>query len=135
MEIYGKGGRSNIRVSDIERVLGLDSKAIQLALNFLQAEPYFQTEGEFSGQTGFVFIGAPTSAALRVAGAWPTPENLLERLIEAFRVAGEDPSRDANDRQMFKQSAEWMETNRPAVDVAVRAFGGDSIVLSQDKGG
>ncbi|MBW0016393.1 MAG: hypothetical protein JO236_02420 [Mycobacterium sp.] len=131
VKIYGSGTRSNIRVSDIERAVDLDSQTVQTALRFLHAEPYFQEYGSVEGQTGYAFIGAPTGDALRVAGAWPSPETLLERLIAAFTAASEDTTRAESERRKFKESAEFMASGSPGAPVALQMFGGaDAKIIS-----
>ncbi len=124
VKIYGAGTRPNIRVSDIQRALDFDSQTIQTGLNFLYTEPYFREEGSVEGQTGYVFIGAPTADALRVAGAWPSPENLLARLVTALKGAAEDATRAEAERRHFKESAELIEAGAPGHPVALKAFGG-----------
>lgn len=83
-QIFENGERPNIRVSDIERALECDKATVQRALRALHNEPFFRPEGSVEGQTGFAFIGPPTGQALRVAGQWPTPESVVERMIAAF---------------------------------------------------
>ncbi|ORV91184.1 hypothetical protein AWC11_11295 [Mycobacterium interjectum] len=121
VEIYDRTG--GIRPDAIERAVGLDPETVQRALRALHTEPYFRPEGTKSSFGGDILIvGAPTSDAYRVAGAWPTPENLLERLITAFEAAGEDNSRDEPERNRFKQTALWLGS--AASQVAISALGG-----------
>jgi hypothetical protein len=122
VDIYNKADRANIRVSDIERALNFDRETTQQALQFLYTEPYFKEEGSVSGQTAYVFIGPPTGDALRMAGVWPTPENLLERLIATLNAAGDDESFDVPERSKFKQAAVWLGSF--ASGVAISALGG-----------
>ena len=69
-----------------------------------------------------MIVGKPTSAALRVAGHWPSPEGLLERLVAALEAAGDDESRDQEERSRFKQIALWL--GGAASQVAINALGG-----------
>jgi hypothetical protein len=69
-----------------------------------------------------LMVGAPTSDAYRVAGKWPTPENLLQRLIDAFEAAGDDETIAPPERSKFKQTALWLG-DAPA-KVAISALGG-----------
>ena len=47
----------------------------------------------------------PAGDALCVAGAWPSPENLLERLIAALENAANDDTREPEERSKLKQAA------------------------------
>jgi hypothetical protein len=57
-----------------------------------------------------------------VAGAWPTPENLLERLVMALEAAAENAGRSAEERSKLKQAALWI--GGAASQVAIAALGG-----------
>ncbi|TDH18891.1 hypothetical protein [Mycobacteroides franklinii] len=58
---------------------------------------YFEkVNGSFSGD--ILGVCRPISAALRVVGAWPSPEGQLERLIQALESAAEDQDRDPDER-------------------------------------
>jgi hypothetical protein len=75
-----------------------------------------------SWQSGYLAVGAPTSNALRGAGAWPTPENLLERLITALEQAGDDQTRPDEERSKLQSAAAWLGSF--ASQVAIGALGG-----------
>lgn len=122
VQIYENADRSNIRVSDIERAVGFDKDSIQRALRALYRQPFFEEEGSVEGQTGFAYIGAPTGEALRVAGQWPTPDNLVERLIAAFEAVAEDESREEPERSKAKQTALWLGDTLSKI--AIGALGG-----------
>lgn len=122
VQIYENGERPNIRVSDIERMLEFDKATIQRALKALHSEPFFKAEGSVEGQTGFAFIGAPTGQALRIAGQWPTPENMVERLIAALEAVAEDDTRDEPERSKAKQAALWL--GDALSKIAIGALGG-----------
>lgn len=124
MKIYGQSDRGNIRASDIEREVGFDKDTTQRALRFLHRQPYFEEQGALRGGDEIIFVGPPTGEALRVAGAWPSPEGLVERLIAAFEAASEDANREEPERRRFKESAEFMGSGSPASPVALQAFGG-----------
>jgi hypothetical protein len=89
VQICEDTGRAKIRVSDVATKAGFDKDTTQRALRALYTEPYFE-EGLGSWQSEMLFVGAPTSAALRVAGQWPTPESMVGRLIAAFETAAND---------------------------------------------
>jgi hypothetical protein len=122
VDIYERTGRYLTRASDIERETGLDHDAVQRALRALNTQPsFFEKVTEASGGE-IIAVGPPTGSALRVAGAWPSPENLLERLIAALADAGDDESKPAEERSRFKQAATWLGSF--ASQVAIGALGG-----------
>jgi hypothetical protein len=53
-------------------------------------------------------FGPPTGSALRVAGAWPSPESLLQRLIAELQDAAAGETREPSERSKFKQAAGWL---------------------------
>ena len=67
-------------------------------------------------------VGPPTGKALRVAGAWPSPENLLERLIAALESAADDEMRAPDERSKLKQAAAWLASF--GSQIAISALGG-----------
>jgi hypothetical protein len=67
-------------------------------------------------------IGAPTGHALRVAGQWPSPEDLLERLIGALENAAEDEDCEPAERRKFKQTATVLGS--VGMRLAIAALGG-----------
>jgi len=69
-----------------------------------------------------LWVGKPTSQALRVAGQWPSPESLLDRLIGALEDAGEDAARVPEERSKLKQVALGLRT--AAAQIAISALGG-----------
>jgi hypothetical protein len=121
VEIYDETGRPSIRTSEIAAAVGFDKDTTRRALNALYTQPYLK-EGTTAFGGDRIFVGAPTGDALRVAGQWPTPENLLDRLIAALEAAGEDESRDEPERSKFKQAALWLGSF--GSQVAIGALGG-----------
>jgi hypothetical protein len=83
VKIFNQTGQTRIGIEQIQQETRFDKSTTQRALQMIYREPYFD-EGDERGSGNYLAAGAPTSAALRVAGAWPTPENLLDRLIAAF---------------------------------------------------
>ena len=67
-------------------------------------------------------VGPPTGDALRVAGAWPSRENLLERLITALESAADDELREPDERNKLKQAATWLASF--GSQIAISALGG-----------
>ena len=91
-DIYEETGNYLTRARDVERKTGLDEDAVQRALRKLNTTPsFFEKVTDSSG--GIIAVGPPTGEALRFAGAWCSPEQLLERLIRALETAAADGSR------------------------------------------
>lgn len=120
VELYEEKGRGP-RVSAIEERTGFDHDTVQRALRVLYTEPYFEQVRTASG-AGFIVVGKPTSAALRVAGQWPTPETQVERLIAAFEAAADDESRPKEERSRAKQVG--LLLTGALSQVAIGALGG-----------
>src|ERR1700739_3533940 len=97
VQIYENTGKEMIRASEVANALGFDEDTTQRALRALYREPYFEEANRAWGGE-IVFVGPPTSAALRVAGQWPTPENMVERLIVAFEAAAKGETLDEPER-------------------------------------
>jgi len=93
----------------------------QRALRALYTEPYLE-EGRSAFGGKILSVGVPTGEALRVAGAWPSPEGLLEWLIAALDRAAEDETREPEERSKLKQAAIWL--GGFASQVAIGALGG-----------
>lgn len=120
VELFEEKGRGP-RVSAIQARTGFDNDTIQRALRVLYTEPYFEEVRTASG-VGFINVGKPTSAALRVAGQWPTPETQVERLIAAFQAAADDESRPEEERSRARQVGLWLAG--ALSQVAIGALGG-----------
>lgn len=120
VELYEENG-DGPRATDIEARTGFDEETVQRALRALYTEPYFE-EGRDSGNGGIIWVGAPTSAALRVAGQWPTPENQVERLIAAFQAVAADESRPEEERSRATKIGLWL--TGALQQVAIGALGG-----------
>ncbi|MFV8050377.1 hypothetical protein [Mycobacterium sp. 48b] len=121
VELYEENGEPP-RPSEIEASTGFDEETVQRALRALYTEPYFE-EGQGTGSSSdILWVGKPTSAALRVAGQWPTPESQVERLIAAFQAAAADESRPDEERSRAKQVGLWL--TGALSQVAIGALGG-----------
>jgi len=121
VEIYDATGRTMIRPGDIAAKAGFDQETTERAIRALYREPYLE-EGTSSWGGQYVAVGPPTGEALRVAGQWPTPENLLERLIAALDAAGDDENLAEPERSKLKQIA--LGLRGFAYHVAIGALGG-----------
>jgi len=121
VHIYDQTGR-NPSATELEAACGFDSETVQRALRALYREPFFE-EGLSGGWGGGILaVGPPTSAALRVAGQWPSPEIQLERLIAALQAAADDESFDEAERSRFKQIV--LTLRGVAGKIAIGALGG-----------
>jgi hypothetical protein len=120
VELYDEQGRPP-RSTDLERVTGFDKETVQRALRALYSEPFFEPGVESSGNR-IIFVGNPTSSALRVVGQWPSPEVQLERLVAAFEAVAADESRPEEERSRAKQVGLWL--TGALSQIAIGALGG-----------
>lgn len=120
VEIFDRKGR-NPSAAELGAACGFDKETVQRALRALYREPYFEEAmTAYSGQ--ILAVGSPTSAALRVAGQWPSPEVQLERVIAALQAAADSDSFDDEERSRFKQVV--LTLRGVAGKVAIGALGG-----------
>lgn len=120
VELFEATGRGP-RVTDVARKVGFDAETVERALRALYTEPYFE-KPMGSWQKQFIFVGAPTSAALRIAGQWPTPEGQLERLIAAFEAVAADNTCPEEERSRAEKVGLWL--TGALSQVAIGALGG-----------
>ena len=73
----------------IVRATGLEFDQVQRALRALSSEvpPLFKAEAKANG--GMSMVWGPTGEARRRVGAWPTPDGLAGRIVEALGEAAE----------------------------------------------
>lgn len=120
VEIYDRTGR-NPSAAQLSAACGFDEDTVQRALRALYREPFFEKGmTDFSGQ--ILAVGPPTSAALRTAGQWPSPEVQLERLIAAFEAVAADESRPEEERSRAKKVGLWL--TGALSQAAIGALGG-----------
>ncbi len=120
VELFEETGRGP-RVTEVARRVGFDQDTVERALRALYTEPYFE-EPLGSAQKQFINVGAPTSAALRIAGQWPTPEGQLDRLIAAFEAVAADNTRPDEERSRAEKIGLWL--TGALSQVAIGALGG-----------
>jgi len=121
VDIYEESGSYLTRASAIERRTGLEEE-VQRALRRLNSQPsFFEKVVDASGGQ-IIMVGPPNGDALRVAGAWPSPENQLRRLISALEGAADDDARAPEERSKFRQAASYLGSF--ATQVAISALGG-----------
>lgn len=120
VEIYDRTGR-NGSATELETACGFDADTVQQALRALCREPFFD-EGANTWSGKILGVGPPTSAALRVAGQWPSPEVQLERLIAAFEAVAADESQPEDERSRAEKVGRWL--TGALSQVAINALGG-----------
>ncbi|OBJ58223.1 hypothetical protein [Mycobacterium asiaticum] len=129
VQIYENTGRAMIRASDIENATGFDKDTTQRALRSLSREPYFkEAKGSWGG--GILFVGPPTGAALRVAGQWPTPESMVERLIAAFEAAASDEDLEEPERTRAQKIRDGLISGGSKIAIAALGSAGGHILSS-----
>src|SRR5882757_7489349 len=102
VDIYEESGSYLTRASAIERRTGLEEE-VQRALRGLNSQPSFFEKVVDASRGQIIMVGPPNGDALRVAGAWPSPENQLRRLISALEGAADDDARAPEERSKFRQ--------------------------------
>lgn len=120
VEIYDQTGR-NPNAAELGAACGLDAETVQRALRALYREPFFE-EGMTDWGGKILAVGPPTSAALRVAGQWPSPEVQLDHLIAALLAAADDEDLPEEQRGRFEQAALWL--GGAASQIAIGALSG-----------
>ncbi|MEZ0385226.1 hypothetical protein [Mycobacterium sp. pW045] len=131
VDIYEKTGQHLIPATAIEAATGLDAGAIQRALRRLNTEPSFfeKVTAAFGGT--IITVGPPTRHALQVAGAWPSAERLLERLITALDTAGDDDGHGVEERGKFKQLAGSLGSFASQVAIGALGSAGGNLLSGQ----
>lgn len=119
MELFEETGRGP-RVTAVAERVGFDVATVERALRALYTEPYF-AKPMGTAQKEFITVGAPTSAALRIAGQWPTPEGQLDRLVAAFAAVAADEERPDEERSRAKSIGLWLTGTLS--QVAIQALG------------
>lgn len=121
VDLYEEDG-DQISIRAIERRSGMDGDTVQRALRRLMTRPSFLGDVTNTAQGIIVYIEAPTADALRVAGAWPSPETMVERLVAALEDAAADDGRPDEQRSKLKQLAVGVRS--VGYQVAIGALGG-----------
>lgn len=120
VDIYDRMG-GPIDADDIRAAVGFDATTVQRALRALNTEDFFRDVTAIA--SGDIWaVGAPTGTALRVAGAWPSPEALLDGLVDALELAAGDQAREPQERSKFGTLAAGLQSF--ATQVAIGALGG-----------
>ena len=110
-----------VDVDDIQAAVGFDARTVQRALRALNTEPFFRDVSAIP--SGDIWaVSATTGSALRVAGAWPSSEALLEGLVDALELAAGDQARESEERSKFRTLAVGLRSF--ATQVAIGALSG-----------
>jgi hypothetical protein len=121
VDLYDANGGVPTTPADIEAAVGFDEQPVQRALRALDSPPSFFENVEKDWGGSVIMIGRPTANAFRVSGAWPSPEQLLQRLIAALENAADDKERTPDEQSKFRQAASWLGSF--ASQVAIGALG------------
>jgi len=78
-----------------------------------------------------LFVGAPTSDALRVAGQWPTPENMVDRLIAAFEAAANNDDLDEPERTRARKMLDGLMSGGSKIAIAALGSAGGHYLSGQ----
>jgi hypothetical protein len=106
-----------VTVSDIAARTGLDLAEVARSLDAMDPTFVDFRKTETGGDPTFWYVNKVTPEARRAVGQWPTPEGLIDRLVQAFNNAA-DHEEDAERHYQLRQAAGLLgETLR---DVAVR---------------
>jgi len=122
VQIYDETGAYITRAIDIQQKTGFDQSTVQRALRALQTAPFFQEVGGGRSGNDIFSVGPPLGNAYQVAGAWPTPETQLGRLIAALEAVAANETSDEPERSKAKQAALWLGDTLSKI--AIGALGG-----------
>jgi hypothetical protein len=97
--------RYALTLQELIRLCGLPERDVQLALRALweASPPFVQAARPPEELTYPIHITGATERARRAVGQWPTPENLVARLVEGLNAAAEheaDPAQKKRLRQV-----------------------------------
>ena len=105
VRLYDETGRVS-RFKDVVEASGLIEEEVEKALRALDHEtPPLTTKTQKAFGGAVISVGAPTGAARRAVGAWPTPENLADRIVAALQDAA-DQAQDPDEKTRLKKGAE-----------------------------
>jgi hypothetical protein len=126
VEIYDETGHHITRASAVERRTGFDNETVQRALRALQTVPFFQ---EINAGVN-VGVGPPMRNAYQVAGAWPTPESMVDRLIAAFEAAATDEGLDEPERRRAQKIRDGLVSGGSKIAIAALGSAGGHFLYS-----
>lgn len=81
--------RHALHILELIKLCGLPERDVQLAVRALWEARFIQAPRPPDQVTYPINITAVTERARRAVGQWPTPENLVARLVEGFNAAAD----------------------------------------------
>ncbi len=107
VQLVDEDDSGQVRFSQIVERAGMDEATVTKALRALEHEqpPLFKANGSLANR--FMRISHVTGEARRKVGAWPSPEQLADKLIEALNSAA-DQTEDEEKRGWLRKSAAWL---------------------------
>jgi hypothetical protein len=125
-----------VTVSDIAARTGLELAEVARSLDAMDPTFVDFRKTETGGDPTFWYVNRVTPEARRAVGQWPTPEGLVDRLVQAFNNAA-DHEEDAERHYQLRQAAGLLgETVRDvAVKVAATITGPSAANVAADPGG
>jgi hypothetical protein len=106
-----------VTVSDIAERTGLELAEVARSLDAMHPTFVDFRKTETGGDPTFWYVNKVTPEARRAVGQWPTPEGLVDRLVQAFNDAA-DREEDAERHYQLRQAAGLLGENLR--DIAVR---------------
>jgi hypothetical protein len=129
VKIYDQSGDYITQAFDIQRVTGFDKVTVQRALRALQTVPFFE-EGTTVASGEILCVGPPKGNAYQVAGAWPTPESMVDRLIAAFEAAANDEALDEPERTRAQRIRDGLLSGGSKIAIAALGSAGGHYLSS-----
>jgi hypothetical protein len=106
-----------VTVSDIAERTGLELAEVARSLDAMDPTYLDFRKTETGGDPTFWYVNKVTPEARQAVGQWPTPEGLIDRLVQAFSDAA-DREEDAERHYQLRQAAGLL--GETLHDVAVR---------------
>jgi hypothetical protein len=97
-------GSAGMRLGEIAEATGLELGQVWTSARYLESVGYVEIDGGTGAGGAFKRIDRVSGAALRQAGAWPTPENLAARLLAELETMA-DAEPDTERRGKLKAAA------------------------------
>ena len=103
-----------LRIWDVIKLCGLPERDVQLALRALweASPPFIEAARPPEEMTYPIHIFGVTERARRAVGQWPTPENLVARLVEGFNAAADQEPDPVRKKRLREAAGVLGETAR-----------------------
>lgn len=116
VNIFDKPDRYQMRMPEVVELSGLPQEEVQAALRVLaNASPPYITGTGASGLTYPLIISDVTERARRAVGQWPTPESLVNQVVDGLNEAATHESEPGKKRALREAASVLGDT---AKDVA-----------------